>query len=64
MDKMHATGLMKKNVTKGAGDEWGFWKVVIEKFPEYRMAVVETLRVYADAMGEEDMDIRDKDDSD
>jgi hypothetical protein len=70
MEKMHAAGLVKKNIAKGQETSSGFWKVMVEKSPEgvvrdevraleegVKRAVAETLRVYGDARGGEEVDI-------
>jgi len=77
MDKMHAAGLVKKNIVKGQETSGAFWKIVVEKTPEGTMrdeareldekvkkAVAETLRVYGDATGGEEVDIEEVDESD
>ena len=77
MDKMHAAGLVKKNIAKGQETSGAFWGVMIQKSPEgeiqgsvktldekLKKAVVETLKVYGDATGGEDQDIGGEDDSD
>jgi hypothetical protein len=77
MDKMHAAGLVKKNIAKGQETSGSFWGVMIEKSPEgpikgevkaldekVKRAVVETMKVYGDATGGEDQDIGGEDDSD
>ncbi|KAN0114399.1 hypothetical protein V8E51_003943 [Hyaloscypha variabilis] len=77
MDKMHAAGLVKKNIAKGQETSGAFWGVMVQKSPEGEVkeraksldekvkgAVVETLRVYGDATGGEEVDIGGEDDSD
>jgi hypothetical protein len=77
MDKMHAAGLVKKNIAKGQETSGAFWGTMVQKSPEGEIkasvkaldekvkgAVVDTLRVYGDATGGEEVDIGGEDDSD